>query len=252
MAHGQAYADNTVLVWNRLSASDSTFTSGIGNWQIVSGSGTLAVEYEIKPYAGDTEYNTLKIVPSNSDPITISTNPITTAISDSQDDIAFHAKVLCSKPISIQLEMIEVGSTLINTSRTVSIAADRWEVVRSTGIDIPITSGSFQIDTEITFSSHDGEPIYMAYPTVYADYQFTENRFLREVVTLLPEIIRQKDYEQTYPKFPLLRLAEIGSSYAFVAQDEMEHFRFLSIADGRDVNDLSTLSGLVDPRSAHD
>jgi hypothetical protein len=244
MAHGEELRNLAYFAVNKLPDADYMFASSPGSWAVSAGSATISVDAEEIPYSGGQ--NSLRIVPANTSDFTVVFDDVTTDLDDRRDDIMFHALFKSNSPFRVQIDISSSGLT--DVSRTVSVPAGRWVTVRSLGIDIPDTEGqNFDLSFSLTFSDHSSStPIYLAYPTVMPDFAFMDNLFVRESIPLLPEVLVVKDSEQTFPSFPMSRLADVGATYSGLAFEQFLHFRYRDLASGKNVNDQETLSGLVD------
>jgi hypothetical protein len=68
----------------------------------------------------------------------------------------------------------------------------------------------------------------------------------------MPAFFIEKDSEQTFPNFPLMRIMDIGLAYAGKGVDQLDSFPYLDIASGYDPDDDSTKSHFVEPQVASD
>ena len=248
MAHGDEFRKSSEFAVNKLPDSDYKFTSSTGSWNVSSGTASITFDAEEVPYTGGN--NSLKVTPANTSDFTLTFDSVETGLTDRRDDITFHALVKSAATSTVTIAILN-SQGLTGTSRTVNIPAGRWFVIRGTGIDIPDSTIKYDISFTLTFSNHTAStPIYVAYPTVMADFAFMDNMFVRECVPLLPEVLVVKDSEQTYPSFPMSRLIDIGATYSGLSFEQYDHFRYLDIASGKNAADTGTLSGLVDINAA--
>lgn len=250
MSHGDEFRKFSEFAVNKLPAADYQFASESGSWSVSAGNATITVDADNKPYSNG--YSSLKLTPSDTSDFTIDCNSVTTSATDQRDDIVLHALVKSSVTCSATIAVTN-SEGLTGTSRTVAVPANRWFVIRGEGIDIPQSTSRYELSFSVTFSNHTAStPIYFAYPTVMADFAFTDNMFVRECVPLIPEVLVVKDSEQTYPSFPMLRLLDVGATYSGLAFEQYDHFRYSDIEAGKDTNDTTTLSGLVNVANAEE
>lgn len=244
MAHGTSVQRQAYIVKNRLPESDSLFTTNTGSWSVTAGSATVSVDFQNKPFVFG-QHNALKISPSNSSDVTITVDQIQTEQTDAKDYMSFHCFALSSVNVATTIE-ISRNSTAA-TSNLVSIRGGKWGIIRATPAELPYSTIPYQIQTSITFSNHNGNPIYLFYPVIYAEYQLRRNIFVEATIPLIPEVFKRVDSQQSYPTYPMFRMLDVGLTWAGYAFALQEHFIYRDNETGYDENNDNTKSGLVNP-----
>lgn len=251
MTHVNAvFTEDPNLTKNLLSHSDAELINTVGSWTVTSGNASLVSTASFSPVDFYNAHS-LKITPTNTDPITLTVDNIVVMSDASGDDVSFHCRFYGSRNITFATTITNVTSSSTSTREEVC-PSNRWSIVRGEPVDVPITTADQTFSFTFQISDHDGQVCYISLPTAYLEYAFTGNAFMREMTTLLPRVIVEQDSEQQYPTFPLARFAELGLSFAGLAMRQRERFRYRDAMAGRDENDPSTLSQLVDPTVCDD
>lgn len=146
--------------------------------------------------------------------------------------------------VSVQIENSALQSV---TSDYVSIPASTWTVVRSAKLSVPTNLTNLTYRATYYFRSSNGIfSVLFGHPVVKNAYGFTDNLFLREVLTRMPQFLIDADSEQTFPQYPMSRLMDVGLVYADRAFRQAINFRFRDVSEGLLDSDDSTKSTLVD------
>lgn len=221
-------------------------TTGYGSWTPTNAS--LAPE---KTFRFRDEYNTLRIKPevigSPWTEFSIEHEPKIIPNSLAGDKIIFFAffYALSTSQVRITVENSNLAST---TTEYFEVPALTWTLVRSNELDIPTQTTALTYWTTIDIRSSNGaEHFHMAHPVLTNSYGFTQNIFLRELITYMPRFLLETDSEQTAPQFPMSRYLDIGLAYADRGFRQADSFKYRDVAGGYEDTDDSTKSYLVNP-----
>ena len=228
---------------NFLSIEDSYFKTTTGSWETTNG--TPSVDFSFR---FNTEYNTLKVTPVSSNPITLEHSEVQFSREYRNDFITFFASVYCESKVTA---IVTITSSFGETSSVTTVLnALTWGIIRGPQIQIPDTQGNIGFTTSIQILNHNQTPIYFAHPVLTNVYAIRNNLFLRMCIQRMPAFLIEKDSEQTFPSYPLLRLMDVGLAYAGKGVDQLDTFPYLDIASGYDPTDTTTQSALVEPQVA--
>jgi len=244
------FNENPNVVQNLLPYADGELINTVGSWTVTSGNASLTSTASVSPtdrYAA----HSLRVTPTNSDPVVLSIDNVVVGSANGGDDLSFHCRFYGTRNITFTTTLMNDTASL-TTVRSEVCPSNRWSIVRGEPVDIPTTTASQTFSFDFQVEGHEGQQFYISLPTVYLEYAFTSNLFMREVVTLLPRVLVEQDSTQTYPTFPLSRLAELGTAFAGLAMRQMSRFRYRDAMSGRDPSDPTTLSELVDPTVCDD
>lgn len=231
------------LSQNFLDSDDQFFEDTVGSWTSSNASSQINIAFRFR----DT-YHTLQLNPVDSSAVTITHNPVTISSSYGSDSITFFFHAYCSAKTTFTITI--VGSDGSSSSRQIVANALQWNVIRGPEVEVPVTVGSLTYTATVEATGHLGQVIYIACPVMTNKYAMVGNRFLRFCMRYLPQVLIEKDYEQSFPNFPMLRLLDLGTAYAAVGLEQADAFRYLDIASGYSPQDDSTKSALVDPTVA--
>lgn len=240
MAHGDSYLQTGQLQVNLIPEEDHSFATSIGSW--TSTNSTLAIEYDDTFYSN---YNSLRVTPTDYSDIVLTFDPVTTRSIDALDNLDFHFRIKTQVDAVVTVGLDLSGED--STSRASATAGNVWRVVRSQPIDIPQTAETYDVTATITVSQHGGLPFLISVPVAMPEFGFTNNRFVRECVPLMPSVFNDFDLGQSFPTFPMYRFMDLGLTAAGVGYGQLSHFRYRDVSNGRDTTDEDTLSALVDP-----
>lgn len=249
MAHGaNSFQETAQLVVNLLPESDANLVNTVGSWSVTSGNATVATDADMLVFPG-IEYSprhSLRITPTDTNPVTLTVDNVSSAIEDRGDDFSFHYRIKSDRNVTAKTTLTRISSS-DSTVREELCASNRWSIVRAEPIDIPQTTSTQSFSVEIEISGHEQVPLYLSLPVAYIEFSFTRNSFIRECVTLLPDVLLQKDSQQQFPSFPMARMMDVGLGYAGLSDQQRKHFRYRDIESGKDLDDVHTLSGMVEP-----
>jgi hypothetical protein len=243
MAHGDEVVTEGPLTVNKLSGDDALFTATTGGWSATNAN--LTVDFDNKKYATK---NSLRITPTAYDPIVLTLTGYRTTLEEANDNIDFHCWYKAEQDSFVTIELS--SDSELSATRSFNVAGGIWNVIRAEPVDVPLSSETYGLTLTITIADHGGQPILITNPTLYQEYRFTLNPFLKECVPLIPRVFTEIEKQQKYPTMPMYRMMEVGLTQAGVAFEQQQHFRYRDIAGGQNPNDIETLSGLVDPTVA--
>lgn len=227
-------------------------TTGYGTW--VATNANLAPE---KTFRFRDEYNTLKIAPvSEAVPpatlteFSITHSPKAVPRGYEGDFITFFAWFYTFATCFITIEVADSNGTSV-TGSSVPVPANTWTLVRGGELEIFQQSQPPSYHATVNFESKGGlQHVHMAHPVLTNSYGFARDVFLRETLPYIPRFLVDTDYEQTEPKYPMLRLAELGLGYGDRGYRQALSFRYKDLSEGFNEADDSTKSTLVDPTVA--
>lgn len=230
--------------FNFLDKEDSYFETSTGTWAVTNGTANVDFTFRFR-----NQYHTLKVSPTSSSSVTLQHDQILFSSDYSNDYITFYAHIYCESKVTV---VVTVTSSYGETnSVTTTLNALTWGIVRGPEIKVPQTQGSTGFTASIEITNHNQTSIYLAHPVLTNIYAIRNNLFLRMCMQRMPAFFIEKDSEQTYPNFPLLRLMDVGLSYAGHGVSQLNSFPYLDIASGYDSTDDSTKSSLVEPQVAN-
>lgn len=223
--------------------------TGYGSW-----SPTNAHLSPEKTFRFRDEYNTLRIEPL------VAGTPWTNVLIEHEpkivpnnlagDKIIFFAffYMLSNAQVKITVENSNLAST---ATEYVDIPAFTWTLVRSNELYVPSQTTAITYWATVDIRTSGGtEHFHMAHPVLTNSYGFTQNLFLRELITYAPRFLLETDSEQSAPQFPMSRFLDIGLAYADRGFRQATSFRYQDISDGYNSADNSTKSYLVNPEVA--
>ena len=237
-----------------LSREETLFISspeatGYGSWQTTNASLVAEETFRFRD-----EYNTLRIQPlvAGNGPLgntefSVFHEPKIVESVLFGDKLAFHTFIhpLVEMEVSIT---VQDSNGLSVSSEYVTAPPSTWTLVRSTELPVTQQTQTLRAWATINFRSNSSlSHVHIAHPVLTNVYGFTENLFLRELVTYTPRFLVETDEAQENPKFPMFRLLDVGLSYADAAYKQAEEFRYRDIASGYNANDNTTKSTLVNP-----
>lgn len=224
---------------NFLNADDQFFEDGVGSWTSTNSTSAVNVSFRFRE-----QYHTLEVTPTGTSTVVLTHDPVSVGSALATDSITFHLHVYCAAKATITITLTDsFGST---ESRQVVANALQWTVIRGPELLVPSTQGSISYTASISISGHLGQQIYVACPVMTNKYALANNRFVRLCMQYLPQVLIETDFEQSFPNFPMLRMLDLGTTYAGVGTEQADSFRYLDIASGYDANDDATKSKLVD------
>jgi hypothetical protein len=230
---------------NLISDINSKFRSNFGFWQIENA--FIRLEKNDVIASG---YNSLRLIPQASDqPVVLFLDDIQVDQINATDTLQFHFR---QKSISTCVTTIILrnsnGEEISTDSRT---NLDLWTIVRSDLFLVPDIGGNLTVSIEIRICGHNGQEVLFSVPFLYASGSIFRNLYARQVFNTLPNVIRQADVDHLEqhgkPDYPLLRVIELVSGDAGESFRNFYEFYYLDNEEGKDENDPSTKSKLVDP-----
>jgi uncharacterized delta-60 repeat protein len=228
---------------NFLSTEDSYFETTTGSWETTNGSSSVDFSFRFRD-----KYHTLKVSPFSSSAVTLEHDQVQFSSEYRNDYVTFYASVYCESKVTA---IVTVTSSFGETSSVTTVLnALTWGIIRGPQIKVPDTQGNTGFTTSIQILNHNQTPIYLAHPVLTNIYAIRNNLFLRMCIQRMPAFLIEKDSEQTYPSYPLLRLMDIGLAYAGKGVDQLDTFPYLDIDGGYDPTDTTTESALVEPQVA--
>jgi len=238
-------------VKNHLPTVDQITGTTSGSWNVTSGNATLSIDFSMQPVA-DGDWNVLVVTPTDTNDITLTCSTVATETHDAGDSMSLSFQIKSTKDVTTTMVVArDKGAAPLSTSRTVVAPADRWTVLRSEPLFLPLDVVPYYITPTITFSNHQGATLYLYLPNIYPEYGFRRNTFLRETIQYMPDFLIRQDKAQTYPTYPLLRLMDVGSGYAALGFEQYKEFRFRDAEAGYR-GDAATSSHFINPDYAHE
>lgn len=182
----------------------------------------------------------LKISPSTSSDVTIYLPGTELVLADNSRRFSFNAKVHPSVKSTITA-LLSVDGETIGDGYSQEIFGGRYGAARSNTVTIPqSSSATYSVSASITFSGHEGQPIYMTLPHLIDDQMYYENTFVNQARLYMPDFYWDIDYEQVNPIAPFHRLIDClfniaGETYEMYR----EYFPY-------EVNEIAALSNQLD------
>lgn len=231
---------------NFLLEEDYLFTSTAGTW--VATNASLAVE---RTRIFRDSYQTLRIQPlSVSAPYTevqITHQAPIIGSDYANDKMVGSAFIYPYAPLQVA---IRINSSIPTQTDIVYVncPALTWTLVRSAELEVPSNITNQNYYMTILFKSSGGlQHFHVGHPVLTNSYGFTQNRFLRETMMFMPQVLTEIDSQQTEPTFPMYRFMDVGLVYADSGYRQSIDFRYRDISEGYDETDDTTKSTLVDP-----
>ena len=230
---------------NFLDEEDTYFYASTGTWSATNAS--LAPE-NTRLYR--EQYRPIKVqaltAGSPYTEVSLTHEPVSVSseyVNDSVDATFF---LFASVPIEVSVK-VENSALQEVTTEYFSVPASTWTVIRSDTLAIPsnILNQTYQVTVYLR-SQNGIFNVFLAHPVVKNAFGFADNLFLRETIARMPRFLVDSDSEQTRPQFPMSRLMDVGLVYADRAFRQALDFRYRDISEGRDDDDESTRSTLVD------
>ena len=233
---------------NYLNIEDYYFNSGVGSWGVSNATLNADASFRL-----NNQYSTLKVMPLSSSPlesnvITIEHAEVSFPSTFGNDYMTFYGHIYCESKVTIEVTL--TSSFGVSETVTTVLNALTWGVIRGPELQVPLTEGNVGFTTTISIKFHNGSAIYLGHPVLTNIYAIRNNLFLRMCMQRMPAFFIEKDSEQTFPNFPLMRIMDIGLAYAGSAVDQLNSFPYLDIASGYDSTNDATRSHLVDPQAA--
>ena len=199
-------------------------------------------------------YNTLRVAPLVADSpnteFSIAHEPKIVDPLLAEDRLAFHTFInpLVEMDVSITIEDSNGQSV---TTEYLTLPPNTWTLVKSGLLFVTNQTSTLRAFTTINFRSDESlNHVHIAHPVLTNYFGFTENLFLREVMTYLPRFLIETDEAQENPTFPMFRLMDLGLAYADHGYRQAQEFIYSDIASGFSDSDDSTKSKLVNPEVA--
>lgn len=176
--------------------------------------------------------------------------------SDIEDSATIFAWVKASRPVSLRLKasilfppgVIAVGP-YASASTSVNISSGEWTLIKLSN-ELFLQDDEYDYPVGFNFvvdATENNLPVtlHISSPCFYATLDFINNPAILDIASNLPEFIRQLDTEQDKP-YQLLRFLEAATIHTGELLSLIEGFIYSDISEGKDQNDLTTLSTLVD------
>jgi hypothetical protein len=235
---------------NLLDFNDWLLTTNIGTWEITSGNASASISRS-EQAVNFLPNGSIRINPSNSDPVVLLMDRVTVDSADGGDDFSFHARVKCSKNISVNIKIFRISSDSFSEKFSV-LPSERWTIARAQPIEVPVSNQKSVFSIEITFTGHQNENIFLSLPTAYMEYAFVENPVLRAALRNLAQIFLEIDSRQTDPTNPMLRFMDISTVWAGYSEKLRQQYRYLDAETAQNENLQGFKSGLVDPAAVEE
>jgi hypothetical protein len=230
---------------NFLSVEDCYFDTSVGSWTTIGGSSSVDFSFRFFD-----QYHTLKTVPSSLNVVTLTRSNVSLPSVYSNDYVTFYGHIYCESKVTVVVTI--TSSYGESQSITTILNALTWGVIRGPEVKVQPTEGTTEFTVKIEITNHNQAAIYLGHPVLTNIYAIRNNLFLRMCMQRMPAFFIEKDSEQTFPNFPLMRIMDIGLAYAGKGVDQLDSFPYLDIASGYDPDDDSTKSYLVEPQVASD
>lgn len=135
-------------------------------------------------------------------------------------------------------------------SQSFAISSAEWTLLNLDTLPVIPDDLTYCVSLEIKVTSIDGASscvLNISHPVVYCKVDFFKNPAILDILKQLPEFIREADQNQFPHPYQLARFIEMASIHTGELVDLVNGFVYQDISEGKNVNDTTTLSTLVDP-----
>lgn len=248
---------------NRIPETQKTFLSSVPN--LWTSDGVLAVQPNISQYFGEGSLEVvlqeMETVYYNSDG-TNGLSQLTQATSlDTEDSVSAFVWVKTNNPVVINFTVsvlfpvgIVSATAASSQSRSISVTSGEWALLRLHDLPvIPDDAYNYPLGFSIQIEDIEGSTdvtLNISHPIIYCTLDFIDNPSIINIMSRLPEFIRDQDASAAPIPYQLIRFIEAASTHTGEIQDLLSSFIYADISEGKDESNTETLSQLVDPIAA--
>lgn len=230
---------------NLIDEDSATFFRGKGSWTV--GNGTVFIERNevISP-----KFATLRVTPTQSNlPVTFAYQNVFIDKAFSQDSVQFHCRV--KTLIGSITRVTLTNSNNDEVEEDTGTGFNRWGICRSPKFIIPDVGQNIFVNINVQVFEHGGNDVYFTIPFLCISGNVLRDPFVMESLLNLPTIIRESDVshesDHGLPDFPLTRFIELPGNFAGDVTDDYYAYEYISLPDGKNINDPLTLSEFIEP-----
>lgn len=249
---------------NRISPASSRFTDSLSSDWVGVGT-TLSTSALVEKFTG---YGSIAAQVTNGDLIVFNRDTTTdlptdptccTTETDVGDTVIAFFWIKTDEIVTVELTCnliytVDVGApyAAASSSEEIKLTTGEWQLVSiSSPLEVPDDVYNYGISFNIEFSNIDASPgnanINISAPATYCFFDFLKNPALLDLYRLLPEYVRSQDNQTTIGNWQLARFIEAMIIHQGEIVDLIDSSIYLDISSGKDINDLNTLSTLVNP-----
>lgn len=236
-------------VVNLLTDQTASLNTGIGTWEVASGTATLS---RTRTEAKFTDIDSLAVLSGATGAVTVRTG--ISSIADGYSGSPFRAfawvKVPAQMQVTASLTIVDPDETITTNGTAKTVFPGKWELV-SVAETTPSTRAgdTVQVRLNLSFSSlTNATTAYVAGPAIVVPDAAGDNLFGQESYLRLPEYLRSADVALEGPTAPLFRFMDVLTSDAGAILDLWNNFRYIAPDD--ETGDDPGSSQLVDPQTA--
>ena len=253
---------------NRIPAQQRTFFPDVPNLWATDGSNPLLSSVALEKYPGEGSLQT-KLLLGESVSYNIATGGVhglssltQTTSSDTGDTISVFVWVRTDTPIVVNFSLyllypqsVVASAPFASTSRSLSVTSAEWTLLRL--YDLPVVADdtyNYQIGFNVTVDDIEGGPdatVNISHPVIYGTLDFINNPSIIQLMSTIPEFIRDQDANAEPLPYQLIRFLEMASIHTGEIAGLVNSFIYQDISEGYDGSNPATQSVLVDPIAAN-
>lgn len=237
---------------NLLDTESATMFRGQGSWVITNGTVVLERNDVFAPQSA-----TLQITPIDDEqPVILTYDNVSVGKEFIEDFVQFHCRVKVVIPSIVRVELTnnQVSPPENKVAKDTGTGFNSWRVCRSPNFKIFDIGQNNKIDIKVIISNHAGALINFSVPFIGVSGNIFRDLYVLETFRNFPSVIREAEisHEELHgmPDFPLTRFLELPGNFAGDVVADYYAFQYLTKFEGKNPNDPSTLSALVDPIAA--
>lgn len=237
---------------NLLDSESATLFRGQGSWNVSNG--TLFFE---RNDVFAEKSSTMQITPIlNNQPVILTYSGVSVPKDFVDDFVHFHCriKVVIPSIVRVELTNTQVAPPENVVAKDTGTGFNSWRICRSPNFKVFDTGEDNKIDIKIVVSNHAGALISFSVPFIGVSGNIFRDLYVLETFRNLPAVIREAEinHEELHgmPDFPLTRFIELAGNFAGDVVSDYYAFQYLTKFEGKNPNDPTTLSALIDPNAA--
>jgi len=234
------------MITNYLSSTTVNQSASTSGWAVSSGSATLTNTASKQLYSG---LNSLQVTAGSNSAFTLTTEEVSVPTEQTGRLTRGFVWIYATEQVGASVTIYSSYSGASVTPETAGFIVRplRWTLlsVLEAGNPPEGTTGTARFEIEIG-NTQANDVYYLAHPAICTPDAAVDNEFAAEVWLRCPEYVRNADYEQSDPDFPLLRFLDSIASELSILFSYWEDFRY----DPPDDILVEKPSALVDPTIA--
>lgn len=230
---------------NLINKDSATFFRGKAEWVIENGLVSLDRNETVVP-----GYSSLRVTPIESDqPVVFKYNNVFVDQVFEGDSVQFHCRVKTVVGSITRVSLTNSNSDLVE--RDTGTGFNSWGICRSDLFPVPDIGQNIFVNIEVKVFEHLGNDVFFTAPFIYITDNILRDLYVLETFINLPSVIREADINHAsdhgLPDFPLTRFIELPGNFAGDVTSDYYSYEYISIPDGKNINDPGTLSEFVEP-----